>query len=178
VKDFSYLDLIFMIPKLRIKLKQAVLHGKTSDGKARAAGYSHTYFDHKGLDLIVLSTYPTDAQINGVAEIAAQEANSLIALLGVNTELLHRPQNAQHSIWLPSIDSWVEDGLDAVELDSESDDSDNDLVEAEELQRILDDEETSPISHSERINRKCMNLTSAALAVVTEEAAVMCVTGL
>jgi hypothetical protein len=178
VKDFSYLDLIYMIPQLRIKLKQSVLHGKLSDGKARAAGYSHTYFNHEGLDLVVLSTYPTDVQINAVAEIAAQEANSLIALLGVNMELLHRPQNSQRSIWLPSIDSWLEDDLDALELDSESDDSDNDLGEAEELQRILDDEEASPISRSERINRKCMNLTSAALAIVTEEAVVVCVTGL
>ena len=173
VKDFSYLDLIYMIPQLRIKLKQAILRGKSSDGKARAAGYSHTYFDHEGLNLVVLSTYPTDTQIYSVAEIAAQEANSLISLLGVNAELLHRPQ---HSIWLPSIDSWLEDGLDALELESDSDDGDGDLTEAEELQRILDDEETSPISRSERINRKCMNLTSAAVAIVTEEAAVMCVT--
>jgi hypothetical protein len=50
------------------------------------------------------------------------------------------------------------------------------LTEIEELQRILDDEETSPISRTERINRKCMNLTSAAVAIAAEEAAVMCVT--
>lgn len=176
VKDFSYLDLIYMIPQLRIKLKRAVLHGKSSNGKARAAGYSHTYFDHEGLDLVVLSTYPTDAQINAVAEIAAQEANSLIALLGVNAELLHRPKNFQPSSWLPSIDSWLEDGLDALELDSKSDCSEDDLAEIEELQRILDEEENSSISRTERINRKCMNLTSAAIAIAAEEAAVVCVT--
>jgi len=178
VKDFSYLDLIYMIPQLRIKLKHAVHRGTSSDGKARAAGYSHTYFDHDGIDLVALSTYPTDVQISTAAEIAAQEANSLIALLGVNAELLHRPQNIQAPAWLPSIDSWLEDGLGALELDSESDGDDDGLAEAEELQRILEDEETSPISRSERINRKCMDLTSAALAIAAEEAAIVCVAGL
>ena len=72
VKDFTFLDFIYMIPKLRIKLHEAVLRGKSSSAKARASGYSHTYFDHEGLDLVALSTYPTDAEIKVLAEQAAQ----------------------------------------------------------------------------------------------------------
>jgi hypothetical protein len=172
VKDFTYLDFIYMIPKLRIKLHQAVLRGKSSNGKARAVGYSHTYFNHEGLDLVALSTFPTNAEIDSLAESAAQEANSLVALLGVNPNLLHRHQNIQPTIWLPGIQSWHDDGLDFLELDSEAEDSDE-IGEAEELQRILDDEEASPISRSHRIDKKCLSLTSAALAIVTEEASLV-----
>ena len=89
VKDFTFLDFVYMIPKLRIKLHEAVLRGKSSDGKARAAGYSHTYFDHEGLDLVILSTYPTNDEIELISEEAAQEADSLVALLGVDPEMLH-----------------------------------------------------------------------------------------
>ena len=69
----------------------------------------------------------------------------------------------------------MEDGLGVVELDSDSEDSDeDDISEAEVLQKILDDEELSPISRSVRIDKICMNLTSAALAVATEEAVIVC----
>jgi len=174
VKDFTFLDFIYMIPKLRIKLHQAVLRRKSSNGKAHAVGYSHTYFDHKGLDLVALTTYPTDAEINALAQIAAQEANSLVTLLGVNPDILHQPQNIQPSVWLPSVCSWFDDKLDFLELDSEAEDSnDNDDGEAEELQRILDDEEQSPISHSHKIDNKCLTLTSAALAIAAEETTIM-----
>ena len=57
VKDFSSLDFIYMIPKLCVKLHEAVLRGKSSDPKACASGYFHSYFDHEGLDLLTLSTY-------------------------------------------------------------------------------------------------------------------------
>lgn len=103
VKYFTFLDFIYMIPKLHIKLHETVVRGKSSNGKARAAGYSHTYFDNEGLDLVALSTYPTDAEIQVLAEQAAQAANSLIALLGVNADFLHRHRNAQPLVWLPSI---------------------------------------------------------------------------
>ena len=45
VKDFTLLDFHYMVPKLFVKLRQAVLSSKVSDGKARASGYNHTYTD-------------------------------------------------------------------------------------------------------------------------------------
>jgi hypothetical protein len=183
VKDFTFLDFVYMIPKLRIKLHEAVLRGKSSDGKARAAGYSHTYFDHEGLDLVTLSTYPTDDEIEFISEAAAQEADSLVALLGIDPEMLHRPHHATSStmpVWLPSLSSWMPvDASDSGkimenDLDLEPEDSDNEEVcEAEELQNILDNEESSPISRSEKIDQRCLDLTSAALAVASEEATIV-----
>jgi hypothetical protein len=120
VKDFTFLDFTYMIPKLRIKLHEAALRGKASNGKARAAGYSHTYFDHEGLDLLVLSTFPTDTEITAIADIAAQEADSLIALLGVNASELEDPTSDKNV----------------------------------DLQRILDEEENSPITRSAKVDKQ------------------------
>jgi hypothetical protein len=39
---------------------------------------------HEGLDLVALSAYPNDAKISALVQTAAQEANSLVTLLGVN----------------------------------------------------------------------------------------------
>jgi hypothetical protein len=60
VKDFTMLDLLYMVPKLRVKFRAAVLLAKASDSKARAAEYTHTYFDNTGLDVLALSTFPSD----------------------------------------------------------------------------------------------------------------------
>lgn len=179
VKDFTFLDFVYMIPKLRIKLHEAVLRGKSSDGKARAAGYSHTYFDHEGLDLLILSTYPTDDEIERISEEAAQEADSLVALLGVDPEMLHRllPTQSQSNMRLPSISSWMDDlggnMEDGVDIEPEDFDDDEEICEAEELQNILDNEESSPISRCEKINQRCLDLTCAALAVASEEATIV-----
>ena len=88
VKDFTLLDLIYMIPKLRLKMREAVLNARGSDPKARAAGYNHTYFDNTGVNVPILSSYPTDEDIQVIADQAAEEADSLIALLGLNPSQL------------------------------------------------------------------------------------------
>jgi len=177
VKDFTYLDFIYMIPKLRIKLHQAAFRGKASNPKARAAGYAHTYFDNDGLDWATLSTFPTNSEIQAVAEEAAQEADSLVALLGINAERLHRFQASNpQSQWLPAINSWFRDddlgGVDQnIECDLVADfDAKYDYEnEAEELQKVLDQEENSPITRSRRLDEKCMNLTAATLALAADE---------
>ena len=171
VKDFTYLDFIYMIPKLRIKLHESALHGKGGNGKARAAGYSHTYFDHEGLDLTTLSTFPSDAEITSIAENAAQEADSLVALLGVNPRVLHKTITSLPQ-WLPSIHTWVDDEIDALEHFEPPEEAD-DFGEAEYLQQILDHEEDSPITRSLKTDQKCLSLTSAALALAMEESKIV-----
>ncbi|KAF8161506.1 hypothetical protein B0H34DRAFT_767051 [Crassisporium funariophilum] len=179
VKDFTFLDFVYMIPKLRVKLHQAVLRGKSSDPKARASGYSHSYFDHEGLDLIALSTYPSDADIELASQSAAEQANSLIALLGVNIDTLHRNQNLQASgTWLPSIGSWLNEPhatSDHDDSDRDSNDglSDNEESEAQQLQHLLDEEEFSSITRTRHVDERCLNLTSAALALAADEAALV-----
>ena len=51
VKDFTLLDFIYMVLKLHIHLRQAILRALASDPKAHANGYCHTHFDHTNIDL-------------------------------------------------------------------------------------------------------------------------------
>ncbi|KAF8980286.1 hypothetical protein BDQ17DRAFT_1227422, partial [Cyathus striatus] len=91
VKDFTVLDFIYMIPKIRVKIRQSIFLQQTSDAKARAAGYNHTYFDMSGLNELNLATFPSDKQINIVAQQAASECDSLLRLLGIRPDLLFDP---------------------------------------------------------------------------------------
>jgi hypothetical protein len=59
-----------------------MLHART-DPRATASGYSHTYFDAQGLNVPTLATFPSDDEIDVAAEEAAEEAKSLLALLGI-----------------------------------------------------------------------------------------------
>lgn len=88
VKDFTYLDFIFMVPKLRVKIRETVLNSHTGDPKARASGYNHTYVDSSGVDLELLTTFPSDVNILKIAKIAADEAVKLMALLGIDARQL------------------------------------------------------------------------------------------
>jgi len=89
VKDFTLLDFIYMVPKLHIGLHQAILCALASDPKAHASGYCHTYFNHTGINLQALVTFPSDDKINKAAQIAAEEADSLVALLSIVPGQLH-----------------------------------------------------------------------------------------
>jgi hypothetical protein len=169
VKDFTFLDFIYMIPKLRIKLYESVLRGKSSNPKARAAGYNHTYFDNEGLDLQVLSHYPSDEEIATIAMEASEEADSLFIFLGVLPDDLTRTTENPHIIQLPSIAAWFDDD-NGLESDEDSDEGGGDV---DELHRILDEEENSPISRRAVIDETCMTLTGAALAIAAEEVSVV-----
>ena len=154
--------------------------GRTlTNPKAQAAGYSHTYFDNEGLDLATLSHFPSDAEIDSISEIAAQEADSLITLLGVSPGRLHCSQGVNNTPWLPSISSWFgpdveesESGDGPDDDESQSSDETGDL-DNQELQEILDAEEGSPISCLYMTDARCLSLTSAALALLVEESAVV-----
>ena len=104
VKDFNMLDFEYMVPKLFIQLREAVLTKCCSDRKARASGYNHTYGDARDINLQNLSMYPTDAQFRVAAECAHEQTESLWALLGI------APIHSSASITtLPSIQSWLPD---------------------------------------------------------------------
>ncbi|PPQ85038.1 hypothetical protein CVT24_010456 [Panaeolus cyanescens] len=93
VKDFTYLDFIYMVPKLRIQLREATLHSHISDSKASGAGYTHTYFDFdfQGSQLAIFAQFPSDQDILDLCPLASQEADSLWSTLGVNaTQVFYR----------------------------------------------------------------------------------------
>ncbi|KAJ7708424.1 hypothetical protein B0H16DRAFT_1746298 [Mycena metata] len=163
VKDFTMLDFLYMIPKLRVKIRSAVLRAKASDSKARATGYSHTYFDNTGLDILALSTFPSDDDIDLVAAEAAEESDSLIALLGLAPSQLHAGMTPTVPI-LPGISLWYN-----AEEDSEPDSDADSISEAQQLQDLIDKAEVSVASRSHRQDKELLNLTSAALALTADD---------
>ncbi|KAJ7611047.1 hypothetical protein DFH06DRAFT_1374029 [Mycena polygramma] len=161
------LDFVYMIPKLRITMRQAVLAAKSSDPKARAEGYSHTYYDNRGANLLTLAVYPSDAEIKVAAELAAAESNTLVSLLGLVPEQLFRKQPAP----LPSISAWYIDDDDQQDHDEDFDDVEEDRPsEAELLQALIDEQEREDApSYGPRVTREIMSLTCASIAVSTDE---------
>ncbi|KAJ7175483.1 hypothetical protein C8R46DRAFT_1174476 [Mycena filopes] len=171
VKDFTFLDFIFMAAKLRITMREAVLSGKTSGGKAPAQGYTHTYFDTIGADLTKLAVYPSDAEIAQASAEAAAECYLLIALLGITPGQLYEGVPAQ----LPGIRSWFPDDEDdviddLVEPAEEFDDIEEQMGEAEELPALIDAEERldAPL-RSAKTDRELMSLTCASIALSLDE---------
>ncbi|KAJ6608849.1 hypothetical protein B0H10DRAFT_2438833 [Mycena sp. CBHHK59/15] len=173
VKDFTYLDFIFMIPKLRVTMREAVLSGKTSHANATAAGYNHTYFETLGADLEALATYPLDSDIQMAAQAAA-ESDSLVALLGIApSQLRQTPQARTHlQPMLPSIGSWLkDDSVSDEESEEEFDDDDpNATSEAEQLQAMIDmyEHPDAPVL-GVKDDRKIMSLTCASITITADE---------
>jgi hypothetical protein len=88
IKVFTELDFHYMIPKLFIRLREHTLFGDFSDSKERASGYTHTYTDNRGVNLVELSTYPSDNEIQDAAKLAYEEAENLWTLLGAPPSLV------------------------------------------------------------------------------------------
>src|ERR1700683_4606645 len=114
VKDFTMLDFFYMLTKLRVKLREAVLSTQSPDFKARANGYCHTYFDAKGIDPLLLATFPMDDDIQDAAQQAMEECESLVVLLGVNLSILQDNIARQSSVQLSAINSRYLDPLAVV----------------------------------------------------------------
>ncbi|TCD62510.1 hypothetical protein EIP91_006784 [Steccherinum ochraceum] len=138
VPDFTMLDFYHMLSKLTIALRQAAYKSRASDARATASGYNHTYYDSRGFDPLALATFPTASDIPNIADSAAEEADSLARLLGLNPALLRKTQT--HSA-LPSIQTWLPDDPSErqYEPDTDSDtDSDTDDLINEEPQAVND----------------------------------------
>lgn len=150
VTDFCFLDFIYMIPKLRVTIREAMLHTRT-DPRATASGYTHTYFDARGLDIPVLATFPSDDEINAAAEEAAEEVESLLALLGISPKQL---QEVQLVAKLPSINFF--------QVDEDGYEGDDVISEAEQLQDLIRKTENSN-------NEDILQLAEATALVTADE---------
>jgi hypothetical protein len=183
------LDFFYMLTKLRVKLRKAVLSAQSPDFKARANGYCHTYFDVKGIDPLLLATFPTDDDIQDAAQQAMEECESLIVLLGVNPSMLrdkiaHRSFSQLSAINLLRPDFLVAKGGGNGDDDSSSDedkdigdpdninsDADDSTNDAAELQELMDEIESGDISLSSQQDDKLTRLTCAAMAITSDEMA-------
>jgi hypothetical protein len=174
VKDFTYLDFLYMIPKLRISLRRAVLRSRTSDSKARASGYNHTYFDNRDLDAFALSTLPTTDDMAALSQTARDEADMLVTACGVDINRLRLLGNllARGGPRLPSLDAWfVGTGIEGEDDDSDGFSDAASIGEAEQLQDLLDhvgsDDFTKTASKAQK--KQAERLSFAAAALVAED---------
>ncbi|XP_006459004.1 hypothetical protein AGABI2DRAFT_66018 [Agaricus bisporus var. bisporus H97] len=175
VPNFSYADFLHLASKLHVHIRQENLRAEQGIEKSKlpAMGYSHTYFMTGGLDLAKLSVYPTDLQINDVAAIAFDEVDNLLSILGINVRRL-RSRYARHP--LPSIRSWFPDvgNEDAVnDMDEVGDQEEFDTTHLLSLVTRANDPKRPllPLKEENAVS----SLTSAALALVTQDVLNVCV---
>ncbi|THG93067.1 hypothetical protein EW026_g8061 [Hermanssonia centrifuga] len=176
IKDFTYLDFIFMVPRLSILVQTAMKFMQTTDSKARASGYAHTYFDHDNVDIALLSVFPSDKEVQLTAHKAWQEVENLMELLGITTaDLPAATSNASRLTHVPSTpsysvdDLWPEDDEDV--SDEEFANSDLDETEDSEtaqVDRIIAAEEMARL-RSSNVDDAMFSLTCAAVALSLHE---------
>ncbi|KJA28106.1 hypothetical protein HYPSUDRAFT_93316, partial [Hypholoma sublateritium FD-334 SS-4] len=83
IPDFTMLDVLRAIPKLRVRLMAACKQKNSKVNLQRsAAGYTHTYSDGDDADLHFLSIFPSDAKISSTAKDAYEEAVMIWEILG------------------------------------------------------------------------------------------------
>ncbi|KAI0825548.1 hypothetical protein BC629DRAFT_1586451 [Irpex lacteus] len=122
VKDFTYLDFLYSVPKLHVLLRGIISLGLSGDAKARASGYSHIYFSGE-VDIAALSQMPSNERINTLNSIAFDEQDSLWEILGVSARhVLGGISSSTHP--LPSISSWWQDGEDPAHTSEASESED------------------------------------------------------
>ncbi|OBZ69091.1 hypothetical protein A0H81_10762 [Grifola frondosa] len=190
VKDFTYLDFLYMIPRLHILLQSVIKLLPSSNAKDRASGYAHSYYDTDDIDLAQLAVFPTDTEICDAAQDAWDEQESLWSLLGIRPADFLTP-SPQNQTPFPSISSWFAPGQDPVPADvqvpfehnpfdladpaSDSEDEVDDIsevVEADYLQHLVDNEETTRL-RSTKDDDRMLDLTCAAVAIALDEQVVM-----
>jgi hypothetical protein len=180
VQDFTYLDFLYMVPDLHAMLANiSEGHGKDTRTSRPATGYSHTWTDQRGIDVVNLSTYPTDSDINAAARIALDEACNLWFAVGVSSEDVEdddthiprpplpkkRPSSRSVPVpndpldpsvpKLPSIAAWFLDSLSS----SSEDDSDDD----NDIKGIVREQERLAPIHDERLVEVKLALVSLAV---------------
>ncbi|KAJ7196683.1 hypothetical protein GGX14DRAFT_375908 [Mycena pura] len=170
VKDFTYLDFLYMIPRLHISLRHAVIRSRTSDGKARASGYCHTYFDSRGSNALALMSLPTVEEIAVIAATARDRADSLSVSCGVDPKRLRQLGKLKaRSKPLASISEW----LPTAEL-NDDEVSDDDSIRAmeddsDELCMLLDmvdsDSVRNKMTHTQILQAQQLSCAAAALMV-------------
>lgn len=118
VKDFTYLDFLYSVPKLHVLLRGIIHLGLSGDAKARASGYSHIYFSGE-VDAAALLQFPSNERINVLNSVAFDEQESLWDVLGVSARHVLTTSSASISAMaLPSISSWWQDGHDPAHTSS------------------------------------------------------------
>ncbi|TFK67006.1 hypothetical protein BDN72DRAFT_899354 [Pluteus cervinus] len=169
VKDFTYLDFLYMIPKLSVKLRQHILREKVSDTRTTASGYTHTYCDLTGLNELNLATFPSDSEIEAVAQIAAEEADSLLVFLGLTPSQLRNISKIPKDI-RPKPDERHEEQKDEVAAERlELALEENHPSDTQDLLNLIHTEDDRTLSRSGKQDDQIMNLTCATLSLMADD---------
>jgi hypothetical protein len=178
VKDFTHLDFIQMVPRLSVSLRKAVREGKTSNPKACAAGYAHTYFDYTDVNMATLAQFPTDGEIAVAARDAHNEAESLLYLLGITLSDLQPLRASEVSLRLPSINSWYasnsiqgatrSQATPPNEELTDDEDCDTEESEAQMLEELLNAQAIAAL-RTVAADEAMLSLTRAAFAIHIDE---------
>ncbi|TFK59586.1 hypothetical protein BDN72DRAFT_944352 [Pluteus cervinus] len=164
IKEFTMLDFLQMIPKLRIMLQRAIQKQRLQDSREKAAGYNHTLYDLTGLNELNLATFPTEQEIKTLNQIAFDEADSLLDFIGYQPDqlrgLIIHEQQAQR----PDVDDGDDD-------DSNISNYEDEMGQMEELLQLIEEDENAPGSASRRSpnDRIISNLTCATFSLMAEE---------
>jgi hypothetical protein len=163
VKDFTYLNFLHMVPRLRVLIRAASLFSKGTDPKARAMGYSHSYLHSENARTESLAIYPTDGDIALAVGAAWDEAVTLFGLLGIEVDDI-TPSPATSPADSPSpAPNPDEDGLDPTDHPHEE-------TEAAALQHMIGLQQTPGWkSVDSEIQDQMHVLTCAAIALDIEE---------
>ena len=165
MKDFTYLNFLYMVPRLRVLIRAASLFSRGTDPKAQAMGYSHSYLDPENASIKSLASYPTDGEITLVVGEAWEEAVSLLGLLGIQADDLSgspvtSPPDLSLSPTLPTSD----------EADPTNRDLDEKAGSTVTLQRLIGVQQTPAWEAVDSPTQDQMHmLTCAAIALDIEE---------
>ncbi|KAH7868542.1 uncharacterized protein C8R40DRAFT_999318, partial [Lentinula edodes] len=181
VKDFCYLDFLYMIPKLHVSVRSAISRAQTANGKARASGYCHTYFNTSGMDPLALASFPDDDQIRAdLVPVAFDQADQLMIAVGIQPSRLRnmRALRQRGVAQIPSISSWYRSETDIL-LTSEDEHDEHgvgswnidSISEAEELQQLLVQSQLDELQWMATQAQlvKIQNLAYAAVALQVDE---------
>lgn len=103
IKDFSFMEMIHMIPKVRVLLNSAVAATSADKPNGYAMGYMHMYFLAHDIDFGVLADFPMDYEIELISQKACGEAKSLAWLVECDRSILANAATIPGHLTLPSM---------------------------------------------------------------------------
>lgn len=138
VKDqFNVVEWVEMQRKLELLMAGELknnLNGAQEKASARQHGYHHSYFDSRGLDVVNLTTFPSDTEIEEMIELAHAEAQSLLEILGVKLPVVAVPDVAALAAALAKMS---DDPLGPGDAQQTGDQEEVELSDAAKLELLL-----------------------------------------
>jgi hypothetical protein len=133
IKDFTALDFIYLVAGVEAMLRASMDSSDPINARARAEGYAHTWCEQRGIDLAVLSDFPSHDRIVEAARVAYVESTSLWNALGVCVDdiLAARAGRCSTTVRLPAFRVAFPDDL------SDDDEDDATVDETELLHELV-----------------------------------------